>query len=788
MKKSLLFLVLLSLLAACGGGSRGEGAPGNPEPTASPALDPWQALLGLWVTEEADSGGFRLGLQFQMGTTGVPNELAYYLYLVDVDGSDGGGVRGSAFVDGLAMTIELDAGEPLSGPYSVTDDSLAFGGYAFKKMTGAAAPLSGTGTIKGKILLPESAAAAALNARFVPGQILVAYKSSQAALSFQNDDMIAKAAVTGVATLMERKREMSALTLGEMSLSGRIHQIVEDRQWTLNKIRELQRDPNVSFAQPNYLYKLAAVPSDTYYPLQWHYPMIGLPEAWEITKGSPDMVVGVIDSEARFDHPDLAPRLTATGYDFLADTASSNDGDGLDDDPSDPGDGTAGKPHSWHGTHVAGTIGAATNNDLGVAGVTWEGDIMPLRACGRNGCSGDAVANAILYAAGLPNAAGQVPPKKANVINMSFGGPEYDFVVASAIGSAVTEGVIPVAAAGNSNSNVIGSPSAVEGVIAVGAVGADGQKASYSSYGPVLDVVAPGGELGSDVDGNQLPDGVVSTIWNSTNGTPDYIPYEGTSMASPHVAGVVALLLAVEPSLNAAQAQQILETTATDLGSPGRDDLFGAGLINVPAALQEAAGVQSLPPALNVSPSKLQFSSSFKSRQILIQNAGGGSINGVSFSITSHSGGSWLTVSLSANMAPAILALAAEPTSLLDGLYTATIQITSSAGSKTVEAQLNVGSEGQQTAAIYVAALNPDTGEPLYVTVADPLKDFAYSFENIPVGLYRLLASTDFNGDKSFCDPQEYCGHYPSSSEVALVPVLPDAVVDGLDFSIAPAQ
>src|SRR5262249_6884057 len=151
-------------------------------------------------------------------------------------------------------------------------------------------------------------------------------------------------------------------------------------------------------------------------------------------------------------HPDLIARQIP-GFDFISDPANAGDGDGRDPDPTDVGDGNGVEPSSFHGTHVAGTIGAETNNGSGVSGVTWAGRIMHLRVLGRQGGNDFDIANAILYAARLANASGTLPPERANVINMSLGGPGGSSTVRNAITAARGQGVVIFAAAGNENSS-----------------------------------------------------------------------------------------------------------------------------------------------------------------------------------------------------------------------------------------------------------------------------------------------------------------------------------------------
>ena len=191
------------------------------------------------------------------------------------------------------------------------------------------------------------------------------------------------------------------------------------RSRTYDAIRRLRLDPDVEYAHSNYRLKARRIPNDSFYPTQWHYNQVALEEAWDLTTGSDSIIVAVIDTGV-ISHPDLQTR-TIAGYDFISDPTVAGDGNGRDSDPTDNGDDANGPGiHSYHGTHVAGTIGAVTNNGLGVSGVTWQTKIMPLRVLGKGGGSSLDLAEAIKYAAGLPNLSGTFPPQRAHVVNMSL--------------------------------------------------------------------------------------------------------------------------------------------------------------------------------------------------------------------------------------------------------------------------------------------------------------------------------------------------------------------------------
>ncbi|MDS4029561.1 MAG: S8 family peptidase [Candidatus Contendobacter sp.] len=369
--------------------------------------------------------------------------------------------------------------------------------------------------------------------------------------------------------------------------------VARDKLKTLYQVKAMRLDPEVAAAGLNYIRKPFFVPNDPYYQYQWHYPQINLPQAWNVTTGA-GVIVAVIDTGVALDHPDLQGQFVA-GYDFIKDPAVAGDGDGIDSNPDDPGDhsGDDGSS-SFHGTHVTGTVVAATNNGSGVAGVAFGAKVMPLRALGIGGGYDYDIEQAIRFAAGLTNDSGTVPPRRADVISMSLGGTGFSSGLQDACNQARAAGVVLVAAAGNDGTTEMNYPAAFPGVIAVGAVDINKARAPYSNFGSWVSVVAPGGNMAQDVNGDGYPDGVVSTAASDSTGkrVDGYGIAVGTSMATPHMAGVVALMKAVAPSLTPQKVADLLTSGALtdDLGTPGKDDQFGYGLINASKAVAAAGG------------------------------------------------------------------------------------------------------------------------------------------------------------------------------------------------------
>lgn len=367
--------------------------------------------------------------------------------------------------------------------------------------------------------------------------------------------------------------------------------------------KNVEAVPGVERAHPNYVLDVLKTPNDPLYPYQWHYPAINLPQAWDIEDGrSRQVVVAVIDSGIKKLHPELAPVLLS-GYDFVSDPQRSGDGDGRDPDPEEP----LGIGSGHHGSHVSGTIAASTNNGIGVAGVSWGAKILPVRALGAGGGSLADIYEGLLWAVGLDVPGVPRNPNPAQVVNMSLGGPVPcpDFVQ-EVIDRANRQPQKPiiVVAAGNSQDDATNyTPASCAGVITVGATEHRGYRAFYSNYGPRIDVMAPGGDTTVDRNGDQLPDGVLSTVWDDNANQPSVDFMQGTSMASPHVAGIVALMKAKNPNLGLGEVLSILKQTARPLDDQActgwphdrvevilSGDDCGAGLVDAYRALQLVSG------------------------------------------------------------------------------------------------------------------------------------------------------------------------------------------------------
>lgn len=360
-------------------------------------------------------------------------------------------------------------------------------------------------------------------------------------------------------------------------------------------VERLQADPAIEYAEPDAFMQIQQAVNDPQFGQQWHYTAantgINLADGWSNSTGN-GVVVAVIDTGYR-PHTDLDGNLLLPGYDFISNTTVANDGGGRDADARDPGDWCPPiRPNSsWHGTHVAGTVAAVTNNSLGIAGVARGAKVVPIRVLGKCGGNLSDIADGMRWAAGLPVPGAPTNTNPAQVLNLSLGGggacgPTYQ----NAINDIVAAGSTVVVAAGNSNANASGfRPANCNGVIPVAATTQAGARSYYSNFGGVIEISAPGGETIQVASR-----GVLSTL-NSGTTTPStdiYAFYQGTSMAAPHVAGVAALLYQLSPGLTPAQVSTILQDTAQSFPTVSSNQCdtanCGAGIVDAGAATAAA--------------------------------------------------------------------------------------------------------------------------------------------------------------------------------------------------------
>jgi type VII secretion-associated serine protease mycosin len=363
---------------------------------------------------------------------------------------------------------------------------------------------------------------------FVPGELLV--KPHEGSLELPQ---ALTQSLGCPITIEERVEGLGVLRLGVPV--GREMEIVQ----------LLQKNPLVEWAELNQVAQALRIPDDPLYQqFQWNLRKVQAEQAWDISTGSPDVIVAVLDTGIDASHPDLAGKLVP-GYDFLNDDAIPED-------------------NSGHGTHNSGIIGAATSNAVGVAGVAWNCRIMPVKVLNSNGTGPESViARGIMFAA----------DQGAQIINMSFGSPTSSRVLSDAVRYAYNKGALLVAGAGNTakTNNSMVYPAAFDQVLAVAATDENDEVGDFSQHHPYVGISAPGVRI-------------VSSYWRGAT-TSGYQSASGTSAAAPHVSGVAALIKSVNPALTNSQVRQILMDTADDLGAPGRDEHYGAGRLNAYKAL-----------------------------------------------------------------------------------------------------------------------------------------------------------------------------------------------------------
>jgi serine protease len=364
---------------------------------------------------------------------------------------------------------------------------------------------------------------------------------------------------------------------------------------------DLARQPGVAGVEPDLIMRKQFVPNDTLYPQQWDLfePAGGInaPAAWDTADGA-GVTVAVIDTGIT-PHSDLNANVQSGGYDFISDPTNGRDGDGRDANPNDEGDhvavgecgATEAEPSSWHGSHVAGTIAAVSNNGNGVAGIARAAKILPVRVLGPCGGTTSDIADAITWASGgkvrgVPN-----NTHPAKVINLSLGGSgACGGTFQSAINGATRRGTTVVIAAGNSNADVSGfSPANCNNVVAVASNDREGNRAFYSNFGAKVDVTAPGGEVRLETEPpgtRSIPqNGILSTLnaGTTTQAGETYNTYMGTSMAAPHVAGLVALVLG-ERSMSPCAVEWLLKAHARAVRGSCTGGC-GAGIIDAAATI-----------------------------------------------------------------------------------------------------------------------------------------------------------------------------------------------------------
>jgi serine protease len=552
----------------------------------------------------------------------------------------------------------------------------------------------------------------------------------------------------------------------------------------------MRRSGQFAYAEVNQVMEALQVrlgawpPNDTDLSRQPHLDLIKLPQAFAALSSQVPVptytpIVAVVDTGVVANHPELQ-RMLVPGYDFVSNITSGGDGDGIDADPNDASG--AGQNASFHGTHVAGTVAAETFNGAGMVGVAPMARIMPVRVLGVTG-SGSTydIMQGMRFAARLANDSTTLPTRRADVINLSLGGAgACSAAMADVINNVRAQGVIVVIAAGNEKGAPVSSPANCPGAIAVSAIAYDGALAAYSNVGPEVAVTAPGG------DSSRFTPAGRDEIWSlsatfvaDAQGTqvrrPGYRGLQGTSMATPHVAGVMALMRAANPNITPASIDTLLAqgVLTDDVGAPGRDNQFGWGRINALKAVQAAgAAPPAVVPSLQLSPATLDFGATLTELSVTVTRLNGStdtpksffsrSLNPSAVQLTSPVGGNPVagpfkyTVRVDrALLAPSETVIRVEITT--NNAVVLPFDVVLGARPVLSASQRGVGP-------VYVVAVDADNSDLLAgsVTTQSTTTSYAYTLSGVKVPRVVIAAGTDLDNDNFICGPAEPCSAYPT--------------------------
>ncbi|GAA5443655.1 hypothetical protein Misp06_01833 [Microbulbifer sp. NBRC 101763] len=547
---------------------------------------------------------------------------------------------------------------------------------------------------------------------------------------------------------------------------------------TIYNLKRLNASGQFEYVELNRIRQRQSV-SDPLYPKMWHYSQIAVQDAWSTSTGR-GAIVAVLDTGILSGHPDLQGQLVA-GFDMISDIDNSVDGDGIDPNPEDPGDAPDSDNDSWHGTHVAGTIAAATNNGIGIAGVAHEAKIMPVRVLGAEGASDYDIAQGIYFAAGLTNDSGKVPDQKADVINMSLGGAGYSQTMQDAISAAREAGVIIVAAAGNNSDDVSNySPANLDGVVTVAATQQGGEPVWYSNFGGNVDLTAPGGLMPIDRRDPFDPfdpkviaksdGGVISTLGKETeSGEIEFIygGMQGTSMAAPHVSGVIALMKEEWESMTPDDFDSLITDFKVSYGNTP-SPRFGYGEINAELAVASAKSRAFVTPQLGrlyiKSGHQHELWAQKETKVELLANMPGVSVAEINASE------SWLNASYLDEDSSGLgnYQITVDTSNLEAGRYSGILSFVASTETRFdlwVSVQV-IGEDvesGGDAGAVYVDFVDIKTGEAAGRVMAtfDP-EQGVYHYKSPELDAlselgYGVMAGTDIDNDGVICEVDELC-------------------------------
>jgi serine protease len=619
-------------------------------------------------------------------------------------------------------------------------------------------------------------------------------------------------------------------TLGTIAAPQPVHRAPSDASEsarlaydTTVALKTLRLSGEVAYAELNLVLEASQVgygnwpPNDTDLSRQPHLELIGLPQAFATLNALAPRpthvpIVAVVDNGIVADHPELRNMLVA-GYDFVSNAENAADGQkanaassqtDIDADPNDtsqPGQNT-----SFHGTHVAGTVAAQTFNGAGVVGVAPMARIMPVRVLGVSG-SGSLydILQGVRFAAGLANDSGTTPARRADVINLSLGGAgSCTAAMADTIASARAQGAIIVAAAGNDSGAPVGAPANCAGAIAVSSIAYDGNLASYSNVGPEVKVTAPGG------DSARLTPAGRDTIWSlgasfvtDTAGrsvrVPSFRGLQGTSMSAPHVAGVLALMRAVNPNLTPAAVDGLFASGALtdDVGAPGKDNQFGYGRMNAAKAVLATGTAAPALPTLQLSPTILDFGSTLTELTITATRVNGSTDTPTQYrrnaldpravQLFTPAGGNPPNgpFAFIVRIDRALLA----PSESVIRVELLTAQLTAFPFDVVIAPRPVFAATQRGVGPLYSVALNAD--DPSRATIAGSVSQsttptYTYTIGNVTVPRVVIAAGIDLDNDGFICGPSEPCGWYPTLGSPETLTLTNNRA--GVNFSLIPGS
>ena len=570
----------------------------------------------------------------------------------------------------------------------------------------------------------------------------------------------------------------------------------------LDRCCALCADEAVLHAEPDWIIRALAEPSDPLFNRQWNMRAVGAPSAWDITRGRSSVVIGVVDTGI-IGHPDLRQR-TVPGYDFISDPEIAGDGDGRDTDPTDNGDQLSLSGRStWHGAHVA-AIAVGQQGNGGITGVAPNCRVMPLRVIGRGGGLVSDAADAILFAAGLLAPPGrEALSAPLPILNLSLGLDQPSAELEQACARAHNVGVFLVGASGNEGGPVF-YPAAYDSVFAVAAVDGALRAPEYSNFGPQIELAAPGGLLGRDRWNDGWPDGVLSVTYDDTVAPPvaSFRYLTGTSQAAPHVAGAAALMLSLDPGLSAAEIASILRGTARDLQGDGRDNAIGYGLLQVHEALKRVASDMGNPrtddPRMMLATNSVTFEGFDEFLEVPIFNAGGGMLLLNEVEVRTDDGADWLSASLvppataggPTNQVAVRIQLDRRNVPSTPGRYTGSV-VPALVGTPlaSIRVVMMVSDRTRAGRNLGVACIQVDNGIARAKSLARPEFGYRYWMRGIPGARYVLMGGEDLDGDGFFCEDGDSCAYFGGATrqDATPVPFTPGAQArTGLDLFLRP--